>query len=104
MSISEEEVSTSVGGSVGRRRRQWSEAQKRQIVAETHEPGVSVPMVAQRYNLNANQIFGKHPVEAAKPAGLTGWLQSVCATGATTKHPTLSARVEAGGDRLRSVC
>ena len=26
--------------------------------AETHEPGVSVPMVAQRYNLNANQIFG----------------------------------------------
>ena len=26
-------------------------------MAETHEPGVSVPMVAQRYNLNANQIF-----------------------------------------------
>ena len=40
-----------------RRRRRWSEAQKRQIVAETHEPGVSVPMVAQRYNLNANQVF-----------------------------------------------
>ena len=45
------------GGVVRRRRRRWSEAQKRQIVAETHEPGVSVPMVAQRYNLNANQIF-----------------------------------------------
>ena len=40
-----------------RRRRRWSEAQKRQIVAETQKPGVSVPMVAQRYNLNANQIF-----------------------------------------------
>ena len=26
-------------------------------MAESHEPGVSVPMVAQRYNLNANQIF-----------------------------------------------
>ena len=43
-------------GSVGqvrrRRRRRWSEAQKRQIVAETEEPGVSMPMVAQRYNLN----------------------------------------------------
>ena len=26
-------------------------------MAETHEPGVSVPMVAQRYNLNANQVF-----------------------------------------------
>ncbi len=40
-------------GSVGQvrrcRRRRWSEAQKRQIVAETEEPGVSVPMVAQRY-------------------------------------------------------
>ena len=57
MLISEERPSTAGGGSVGRRRRRWSEAQKRQIVAETHEPGVSVPMVAQRYNLNANQIF-----------------------------------------------
>ena len=45
------------GGVVRRRRRRWSEAQKRQIVAETCEPGVSVPMVAQRYNLNANQVF-----------------------------------------------
>ena len=57
MLVSEERLVTAGGGSVGRRRRRWSEAQKRQIVAETHEPGVSVPMVAQRYNLNANQIF-----------------------------------------------
>ncbi len=57
MLISEENSGAAGGGSVGRRRRRWSEAQKRQIVAETHEPGVSVPMVAQRYNLNANQIF-----------------------------------------------
>ena len=57
MLISEEKAGAAGGGSVGRRRRRWSEAQKRQIVAETHEPGVSVPMVAQRYNLNANQIF-----------------------------------------------
>ena len=39
MLISEEKVSTAGGGSVGRRRRRWNEAQKRQIVAETHEPG-----------------------------------------------------------------
>ena len=58
MSVGEEKSGGGGGGSVGRRRRRWSEAQKRQIVAETHEPGVSVPMVAQRYNLNANQIFG----------------------------------------------
>ena len=57
MSVGEEKPGTAGGGSVGRRRRRWSDAQKRQIVAETHEPGVSVPMVAQRYNLNANQIF-----------------------------------------------
>ena len=59
MSISEENPGTEGDGGVvrRRRRRRWNEAQKRQIVAETHEPGVSVPMVAQRYNLNANQVF-----------------------------------------------
>ena len=58
MLIVEEKAGEAGGGSIGRRRRRWSDAQKRQIVAETCEPGVSVPMVAQRYNLNANQIFG----------------------------------------------
>ena len=58
MSIADENPGSESGGQVRRRRRRrWSEAQKRQIVAETQEPGVSVPMVAQRYNLNANQIF-----------------------------------------------
>ena len=58
MSIADENPGSESGGQVRRRRRRrWSDAQKRQIVAETHEPGVSVPMVAQRYNLNANQIF-----------------------------------------------
>ena len=57
MSVAEEKPVAESGGLVGRRRRQWSEAQKRQMVAETHEPGVSVPMVALRYNLNANQVF-----------------------------------------------
>ena len=58
MSISEENPGAD-GERVLRRRhrRRWSEVQKRQIVAETQEPGVSVPMVAQRYNLNANQVF-----------------------------------------------
>ena len=58
MLIVEEKPGAAGGGSVGRRRgRRWSETQTRQIVAETHEPGVSMPMVAQRYNLNANQVF-----------------------------------------------
>jgi transposase len=40
-----------------RRRRRWSEGQKRQIVAETLEPGSSVSIVARRYDVNANQLF-----------------------------------------------
>jgi transposase len=38
-------------------RRQWSEALKRQIVAETLEPGSSVSIVARRHDVNANQLF-----------------------------------------------
>ena len=45
-----EDKSDAVGSrSAGRRRPRWSKAQKRQIEAETHEPRVSVPMVAQRF-------------------------------------------------------
>jgi transposase len=40
-----------------RRRRRWSEAQKREIVAETLQPGSSVSIVARRYDVNANQLF-----------------------------------------------
>src|SRR3954466_13202691 len=43
----------------GRRggRRNWSDASKRQIVAETLEPGSSVSIVARRHDVNANQLF-----------------------------------------------
>ena len=40
-----------------RSRRNWSEAYKRQVVAETLEPGASVSMVARRHDVNANQLF-----------------------------------------------
>jgi transposase len=39
------------------RRRSWPEALKRQIVAETEEPGSSVSAVARRHDVNANQLF-----------------------------------------------
>jgi transposase len=39
------------------KRRQWTEAFKRQVVAETLEPGASVSIVARRHDLNANQLF-----------------------------------------------
>ena len=57
MSVSGEKPVEAGGGTVDRRRRRWSEAQKRQIVAESREPGVSVSVVARRYNVDANQVF-----------------------------------------------
>ena len=38
-------------------RRQYSEALKRQMVAETQAPGVSVSSVARRQDVNSNQLF-----------------------------------------------
>ena len=40
-----------------RRRRNWSDDEKRRIVAQTQFPGVSVSQVARRYDVNANLVF-----------------------------------------------
>ena len=40
-----------------RKRRKWSDAEKIRIVAQTRVPGVSVPEVAHRYDLNTNMVF-----------------------------------------------
>jgi transposase len=39
------------------KRRQYSEALKRQMVSETQAPGASVSIVARRYDVNSNQLF-----------------------------------------------
>jgi transposase len=39
------------------KRRQYSEALKRQMVAETQAPGASVSVVARRHDVNSNQLF-----------------------------------------------
>ena len=52
-----------------RRRRRWSEERKRQIVAETLEPGSSVSIVARRYDVNANQLFLWRRELAKAPSG-----------------------------------
>jgi len=45
-------------GSTGAaKRRRWSAALKRRIVAETQEPDASVSIVARRHDVNANQLF-----------------------------------------------
>lgn len=40
-----------------RKRRKWSDDEKRVVCSQTQVPGVSVAQVARRYDLNANQIF-----------------------------------------------
>jgi transposase len=39
------------------KRRQYSEALKREMVAETQAPGASVSIVARRHDVNSNQLF-----------------------------------------------
>ena len=39
------------------KRRQYSAASKRQMVAETQLPGASVSSVARRHDVNSNQLF-----------------------------------------------
>ena len=40
-----------------RKRRHWSDAEKRMVCAQTRFAGVSVSQVARRYDVNANQVF-----------------------------------------------
>lgn len=42
---------------VRRRRRTWSDALKREVVAASFEPGASASVVARRYDVNTNQLF-----------------------------------------------
>jgi transposase len=51
----------------GRKRRQWLEALKRQIVAESLAPGASVSIVARRHDVNANQLFKWRRAIASQP-------------------------------------
>ena len=55
MSDAAEQSVSGVDGRVRRRRRRWSEARKRLIVAESYHSGVSV--VARRHDVNANLVF-----------------------------------------------
>ncbi len=54
---------------MGRRvRRFWSEDENRRIVAQSYAPGVSVSVVARRYDVNANLIFTWRRDPRYKPA------------------------------------
>jgi transposase len=57
MAEAADEVSTNGLVDTKGKRRNWPEAFKRQLVAETLEPGASVSIVARRHDLNTNQLF-----------------------------------------------
>jgi transposase len=66
MSLSGDECSTKGG----RRRRYWSDEEKRQIVAESLAEGASIAEVARRYELNANLLFTWRRQLGAETAGV----------------------------------
>jgi transposase len=47
----------SMAGKTGRRKRFWSDEEKRSICQQTRAPGVLVAQVARRYAMNSNLIF-----------------------------------------------
>ena len=95
-----------------RRRRSWSAEEKRQIVAETCEPGASVAVVARRHGMNANLLFTwRRAAEAAasRAGGAERTVTFVPATIVADPVPaippplTAAGRMEialAGGDRV----
>jgi transposase len=61
------EVITSV-----ERRRRWSPAEKRQLVAATLEPGGSVSAVAREAGIHPGQLYGwRRQLRASSPVGFT---------------------------------
>ena len=86
-----------------RRRRSWSDAQKRQIVAEAREEGARVAEVARRHGANANMVFkwlrdpqfGGEPVgtdflsvEVASSTGDASWAPDLPAPTDRSRLPT----------------
>ncbi len=50
------------------RRGRYTDKFKRQVLAETFEPGASVAAVARKHDLNANMLFGWRPDPRFVPA------------------------------------
>jgi transposase len=104
-------VAKDASGDERRRRRVWSEEEKRRIVAETLEPGASVSIVARRHDLNANLLFTwRRRLAAAPSAPADDAIRLVPAVIAPEPVPVPSprpappaGRIEialAGGDRV----
>ena len=124
MSVGAEDRVTGGEVTLRRRRRSWSEAEKRRIVAQSLEPGASVSLVARRHDVNANQVFtwrrqlrdrapgggaaacGFVPVVMAPPgcgASVSGEPTKEVSDGLAAPSPPPTGRIEielAGGRRV----
>jgi transposase len=69
------------------KRRQYSEALKRQMVAETQAPGASVSVVARRHDVNSNQLFR--------------WRRQLLPKAAVESDAMVPVEIAADGDRSR---
>src|SRR5215472_15554410 len=69
------------------KRRQYSEALKRQMVAETQAPGASVSIVARRHDVNSNQLFR--------------WRRQLLPKAVVESGAMVPVEIAADGDRLR---
>ena len=95
-------------GSPKRRRRSWSLEEKRRIVDESLEDGVSIAEVARRHDLNANQLFAwrrQFGAEPAAPMELAPILPVTIAPDTTAEYSDRGSNgqmeiVLAGGDRV----
>ena len=92
----------------GKRRinKRWPEALKREIVVATLVPGASVSVIARRYDVNVNQVFGWRrrfgPPVAAIPATSPSprpRLMEV-ALAPDSVEPPLSSAARAGDDLI----
>ena len=109
MSVREREAQAA-NDSARRRRRLWSDEEKRRIVAETLAPGASVSIVARRHDLNANMLFTwrrQMGPSALRPAGeaVTFVPATITTEAAPTAppEPPVVGRMEivlADGDRI----
>jgi transposase len=69
------------------KRRQHSEALKRQMVAETQVPGASVSIVARRHDVSSNQLFR--------------WRRQLLPKAAVESGAMAPVEIAADGDRRR---
>ena len=69
------------------RRRQYSAALKRPMVAETQVPGASVSIVARRHDVNSNQLFK--------------WRRQLLPKAAVESGAMVPVEIVADGDRPR---